>query len=93
MTPDDLMRICNEALHTVLIVVGPIVLVSAGVALLIAIFEAATSIQEQTIGTAARLIAVILVLVAFGSSIGTVVHRYVERQFEHILYLTSPAPR
>lgn len=93
MTPDDLLRICQEALQTVLIVVGPIVLVSAGVAAVIAVFEAATSIQEQTIGTAARLIAVLLLLAAFGSSIGNVVHRYVERQFEHILMLTSPGRR
>jgi type III secretory pathway component EscS len=91
MDIDALIRMCQDSMWTVLIVIGPVILVSAGVGLLIAILEAVTSIQDQTIGMAARLLGVLVLLLMFGGAIGNVVHRYVDKQFGIILLVGRPA--
>jgi len=91
MDADTLLRICHEAMWIVLIVIGPVVIVSSLVGLAVAMLEAVTSIQEQTIGVAARLIAVMVLLLIFGGAIGGVVHRFAEKQFERILLVGRPA--
>jgi len=68
MDIDALIRMCQDSMWTVLIVIGPVILVSAGVGLLIAILEAVTSIQDQTIGMAARLLGVLVLLLMFGGA-------------------------
>jgi type III secretory pathway component EscS len=90
MDIDALIRMCQDSMWTVLIVIAPVVLVSAGVGLLIAILEAVTSIQDQTIGMAARLVGVLVLLLMFGGTIGNVVHRYVDKQFSTILLVGRP---
>lgn len=90
MDPDALLRICHEAMWVVLIVIGPVVVVSSLVGLTVAMLEAVTSIQEQTVGVAARLIAVMVLLLVFGSTIGRVVHQFAEKQFERILVVGKP---
>jgi flagellar biosynthesis protein FliQ len=82
--PDEIIRLCRSSLWTVLVIVAPIVLVSAGVGLLIAVIETLMSIQEQTVGTAARLISVLVLLLVFGGAAGTLVHRFAEEQFSVI---------
>ncbi|MFM1990955.1 MAG: SctS: non flagellar system conserved transrane protein [Pseudomonadota bacterium] len=85
MDPDAIIRLCQAALWIVLVIVTPVVVVSAGVGLLVAVIETLTSVQEQTIGTAARLIAVLVLLLVFGGAAGSAIHRFAQEQFGAIV--------
>jgi flagellar biosynthetic protein FliQ len=66
MTPADLMAIAREALLLALVISAPPVLAAAAAGVVVAIIQAATQIQEQTIGFAARAVAAIAALLAAG---------------------------
>lgn len=57
------ITLVRDAFYNVILVVGPVLLVSLVVGLMIAIFQAATSISEQTLTFVPKLIAVFLVIV------------------------------
>ena len=61
-----IMTIVKKALITGVTVVGPILIISLVVGLIISIFQATTQIQEQTLTFVPKLIAIILVLVLGG---------------------------
>lgn len=56
------VQISREMLFTALILVAPTVATSLLVGLLVSIFQAVTSIQEQTLSFAPRIVAVAIVL-------------------------------
>ncbi len=63
LTDQAVISIVRDAFYNVLLVVGPILIVSLIVGLVISIFQAATSISEQTLTFVPKLIAVFLVIV------------------------------
>ena len=63
MTEEMIINIVREAFFTVLITVGPLLLASLIVGLSISIFQAATSIQEQTLTFVPKLVVTLTVLV------------------------------
>jgi flagellar biosynthetic protein FliQ len=63
MTEQMIINIVREAFFTVLITVGPLLLASLIVGLTISIFQAATSIQEQTLTFVPKLVVTLTVLV------------------------------
>lgn len=63
MSEAMVIDVIREAFWTVLLVVGPILLVSLTIGLTISIFQAATSISEQTLTFVPKLIAVLLLTV------------------------------
>ena len=66
MTPETAMDLARHALWTTIVLVGPILLVDMVAGLLTAIFQAVTSIQEQTLSFLPKVAASIVVLVMFG---------------------------
>ena len=56
----------REGIVTILIVAGPIILVAAAAGLLIGILQAATSIQDQAIPNAIKLIGIMILLIVLG---------------------------
>ena len=58
----EISNLANELLVTGLLLVGPAVLTSLAVGLLVSIFQTITSIQEQTLSFAPRIVAVGIVL-------------------------------
>jgi type III secretion protein S len=62
MDTDNLVRMTSDALILCLMVSLPAVIVSAGVGLLVSFVQAITSLQEQSISHAAKLIAVVICL-------------------------------
>ncbi|MCK6265488.1 flagellar biosynthesis protein FliQ [Vibrio sp. ZSDE26] len=66
MTPELFVEIFREALWMVLIMVCAIIIPSLLVGLVVAIFQAATSINEQTLSFLPRLIVTLLALMLFG---------------------------
>lgn len=66
----QIMTLAYKGLLLILILSGPPILVSMFFGLTVAIFQAATQIQEQTLSFTIKLLAVILTLMAFGSWLG-----------------------
>ena len=62
MTPEVFVEILREALTMVIILVSAIIVPSMVVGLIVAVFQAATSINEQTINFLPRLIVTLLAL-------------------------------
>jgi flagellar biosynthesis protein FliQ len=60
MTDQMVVYIVKEAFYYLFLIVGPILLVSLVVGLIISIFQAATSISEQTLTFVPKLIVVLL---------------------------------
>ncbi|NOH29239.1 flagellar biosynthesis protein FliQ [Vibrio mediterranei] len=65
MTPEVFVELFRDALWMVLLLVCAIVVPSLLVGLVVAIFQAATSINEQTLSFLPRLIVTILALIGF----------------------------
>jgi flagellar biosynthetic protein FliQ len=63
MTEQMIINIIREAFYYVLITVGPLLLASLIVGLGISIFQAATSIQEQTLTFVPKLVITFLMIV------------------------------
>jgi flagellar biosynthetic protein FliQ len=63
MSEAMVIDIIREAFWNVLLVVGPILLVSLTIGLLISVFQAATSISEQTLTFVPKLVAVLVLTV------------------------------
>lgn len=65
MTPELFVELFREALWLVLIMVCAIIVPSLMIGLVVAVFQAATSINEQTLSFLPRLIVTLLALMAF----------------------------
>ncbi len=63
MTDQLVISLVRDAFYYVFIIVGPLLLVSLVVGLIISIFQAATSISEQTLTFVPKLIAVFVVII------------------------------
>lgn len=66
MYDSEIYQLSYQALFLILILSGPPILISMTFGLLVAIFQAATQIQEQTLSFTVKLIAVILTLMFMG---------------------------
>ena len=62
MSADQMVQMLQEFLYLGLLLVAPAVLTSLLIGLLIAIFQTITSIQEQTLTFAPRIVAVAVVI-------------------------------
>ncbi len=69
MTEEAVLDIASEALWTIIIVAAPLLLISLVVGLIVSIFQAVTSIQEQTLTFIPKLIAIFIAIMLFGSFI------------------------
>ena len=66
MTPETFVDILNDALYLVILLVSIIIMSSLVVGLVVSIFQAATSINEQTLSFLPRLIVTLLALIYGG---------------------------
>ena len=67
MSQGDVLVVFKEAIWMILKLGAPILLVSMLIGLVIAIFQAATQINEQTITFVPKIIAISLLLIILGS--------------------------
>ncbi len=81
MIDSEVLQLTQQALWLVLIIAGPPVLVVAVVGLLIAFFQAATQLQEQTFQYAAKFVAMILTIFLTASFMGTSLYQFSDRIF------------
>ena len=60
------IAVAENAVFTILIVSGPLLLIALASGLVVSIFQATTSIQEQTLAFVPKIVAVLLAIIFFG---------------------------
>ncbi|MBU7008281.1 flagellar biosynthesis protein FliQ [Phosphitispora fastidiosa] len=81
MSADNIVYLAREALFTVLLVASPILGSSLIIGILISFFQATTHLQEQTLTFVPKIIAVLAVVVFFGSWMLNVMLAYMSNVF------------
>ena len=81
MSAEQVMEIMKEAMLVAFEIAGPLLIISIAVGLLVAIFQAATQIHEQTLTFVPKLIVIALVLLALGSWMSKVMNKFVVKLF------------
>lgn len=66
MTEEMVVAIAERAVFIVLVASGPLLLVALVTGLIVSIFQATTSIQEQTLAFVPKIVAVLVAIVFFG---------------------------
>ena len=84
MTPDMVIDVGNRALEVVVMLCAPILLSALAVGLLIAMFQAATQINEMTLSFVPKLMTIALVLMLTGPWMLRVIVGYTEQLIESI---------
>jgi type III secretion protein S len=87
MTPIELLDITRDGLLIVFWVSLPVVLVATLSSLLIAVLQAVTQVQDQSIGQSVRIIAVMLAIIVSAGWLGRDVMRFAERAFQALARL------
>lgn len=67
MSVDYVVQIANQALYLIIKTSAPILLVSLVIGLIVSIFQAVTSIQEQTLTFVPKIVGVFLAMMLLGS--------------------------
>lgn len=81
MSETNVMDIMRQMLLVCMQIAGPVLLVSVVVGLIIAIFQAATQIHEQTLTFVPKVLMIALALLLLGSFIGSVIIEFVQKTF------------
>ena len=84
MSPGVVIDIGREALYTVLKVIAPVLGVGLAAGLLVAILQATTQIQEQTLAFVPKIFAVLFSIAIFGPWIMSTIVDFVTNLFQSI---------
>ena len=76
MYSTEIYQLSYQALLLILILSGHPILISTILGIFVAIFQAATQIQEQTLSSMVKLVAVILTLFVMGGWLGSQIMQY-----------------
>ncbi len=83
MFQTQLVQLAYQGLLMILLLSAPPVLISLVFGLVVAIFQAATQIQEQTLASTVKLVAVTLVLMIMGGWIGAQIMTFSQNIFDN----------
>jgi type III secretion protein S len=72
-----------ESLLLILIISGPPIFFASIIGLFVAIFQAATQIQEQTLAFAVKLIAVMATVLLMGGWLGGLIYQFANQIFSN----------
>ena len=86
MTPEDFIDLFQESLWLIVLMVSMVILPGLLIGLVVAIFQAATSINEQTLSFLPRLIVTLLALMFFG-------HQMTQMLMEYFFQLVERIPQ
>jgi type III secretion protein S len=81
MYQSEIYQLTYQALLLILILSGPPIIISMILGLFVAIFQAATQIQEQTLSFVVKLFAVVLTIMILGGWLGAQVFNYANTIF------------
>jgi type III secretion HrpO family protein len=79
----EIYQLSYQALLLILILSGPPIIISMALGLFVAIFQAATQIQEQTLSFTVKLIAVIVTLIFMGGWLGAQILQFANTIFQN----------
>ena len=79
----EIYQLAYQALLLILILSGPPILISMFVGLFVAVMQAATQIQEQTLSFTVKLIAVIFTLLLMGGWLGGQILQFANTIFQN----------
>ena len=84
MSFGDLVTLLRDGLFQILIMIAPVLGVALVVGLVIAIFQAVTSIQEQTLTTVPKIFAILAILALLGGWMFASMRDYTVQIFQMI---------
>lgn len=84
MMVNEIYNLSYQALILILLLSGPPIIISTILGLIVAIFQAATQIQEQTLSFTVKLFAVVLTIILLGGWLGAEVMQYTNTIFNLI---------
>lgn len=87
----QVVQIAYQGLLLILILSAPPILVSLFFGVLVAIFQAATQIQEQTLAFTIKLVAVTLTLMAMGPWLGSQIMGFASNIFSQFPIWSAPS--
>lgn len=82
MSQGEVLAIFQEAILVALKLAGPLLVVSIVIGLVVAVFQAATQIQEQTLTFVPKILVIGLMLFAMGSWMMSTLGEFMQRLFE-----------
>jgi type III secretion protein S len=88
MFANEIFQLSYQALILILLLSGPPILVSMVLGLFVAIFQAATQIQEQTLSFTVKLFATIFTIILLSGWLGGQILQYTNTIFNSIAHLT-----
>ena len=81
MTTEQVMEVMKEAMLVAFEMAGPLLILSIIVGLIVAVFQAATQIHEQTLTFVPKLIVIAILLLVLGSWMLNVFDSFVQELF------------
>lgn len=84
MFANEISQLTYRALILILMLSGPPIIISTVLGLMVAIFQAATQIQEQTLSFTVKLFAVVLSIMFLGGWLGQEILQYTMSIFSAI---------
>lgn len=82
MTQGDVLAIFREGMLVALKMAGPLLIISIVVGLIVAVFQAATQIHEQTLTFVPKVLAIAIILLVGGSWMISLLNDFVSTLFE-----------
>lgn len=87
MTQGEVLAVFQEALLVAMKISAPLLIASIAIGLVVAIFQAATQIHEQTLTFVPKVLVISLLLLLLGSWMMTLFSEFIHRLFALILTL------
>lgn len=87
MDADSVVSIGRQAMEVTMLLAAPILLSSLAVGLIVAMFQAATQINEMTLSFVPKLMVVAVVMMASGPWLLRQITGFTTRLFENVPYL------
>ena len=85
----EVYQLAYQALLLILILSGPPILISTVLGLMVAVFQVATQIQEQTLSFMIKLFAVMLTLLFMGGWLGSQIYQFANNIFTNFFKWAS----
>lgn len=89
MGQEFIIKLAENAIYTILIVVAPVLGIGLVVGLIVSIFQATTQIQEQTLAFVPKIVAILLSLVFLGKWMMSNIIEFTNKVFESILMVVG----
>lgn len=84
LTNEFVLTLAERGVFTILLVVGPLLILALAVGLFVSIFQATTQIQEQTLAFIPKIVAVLVGIVFFGPYMLTTIVEFTTNLYENI---------